>query len=177
MFTDPQPLFIFQFAMSLLVFGLIARQYLEPWLARLPLAHVLSPLLFFHAFRYVGASFMSPSVIDPSVPSSFTIPGTIGDLLAAFLALVSLGALRGGSRWALPLLWVFNLVGTLDFINAIYQGVRVGLPHYQLGATWFIITLYVPALLVVHLLIFRLLLTRSSELSASGRGLKAREAL
>ncbi len=96
MFTDPQPLFIFQFAMSLLVFGLIARQYLEPWLARLPLAHVLSPLLFFHAFRYVGASFMSPSVIDPSVPSSFTIPGTIGDLPGPGLAGGASGGLEVG---------------------------------------------------------------------------------
>jgi len=177
MLTDTQPLFLFQFAMSLLVFGLIARMYLDPKLVQLPIAQALSPLLIFHAFRYVGATFMSPSVIDPSVPSSFTVPGAIGDLLAVFLALASLWALRGGSRLTLPLLWVFNVVGTLDFVNAIYQGVRVGLPHYQLGATWFIITIYVPALLVVHLIIFRILLTRSSELPEIGLRLKAKQGL
>jgi len=177
MFSDSQPLFLFQFAMSLVVFGLIAWLYLGPALARLPVVQALSPLLIFHAFRYVGATFMSPSVIDPSVPSSFTVPGAVGDLLAVFLALASLWALRSGSRMALSLLWVFNVVGTLDFLNAIYQGLRVSLPQYQLGATWFIITLYVPALLVVHLMIFRILWIRSSELLAMGRRLKAKEAL
>lgn len=166
MFTDPQPLFIFQFAMSLLVFGLIARLYLGPALTRMPVAEALSPLLLFHAFRYIGATFMSPSVIDPTVPSSFTVPGTVGDLLAAFLALLALWALRSGSSLALPLLWVFNLEGSLDFVNAIYQGLVVGLPHFQLGATWFIPTLFVPALIVVHALIFRILLTRSSEIKS-----------
>ena len=94
MLQDSQPLFIFQFAMSLLVFGLIARLYVGPALARLPIVQALSPLLLFHAFRYVGATFMTPSVMDPAVPDRFTVPGTVGDLLAAFLALAALWALH-----------------------------------------------------------------------------------
>lgn len=163
---DSQLVFFLQIVLSLVVYTLIARWYLAPVLARLPLAQALTPLLLFHATRYVGATFLTPSVIDARVPSSFTVPGAVGDLLAVLLALIALAALRRGSRFAPPLLWVFNLEGTLDFAVAFIQGVRVGLPYYQLGATWFIPTMLVPAYLVVHILIFRMLLARAHELRA-----------
>ena len=46
--------------------------------------------------------------------------------------------------------WIFNIVGTVDLVNALrHQGV-VDL----LGAAWFIPTFLVPLLLVTHFLIF-----------------------
>lgn len=164
---DSQLLFILQIVLSLIVYTLVARWYLAPVLARLPLVQALTPLLLFHATRYVGATFLTPSVIDARVPVSFTVPGAVGDLLAVLLALIALAALRTDSRFALPLLWVFNVEGTLDFAVAVVQGVRVGLPYYQLGAAWFIPTMLVPAYLVVHILIFRMLLSRAHELRSS----------
>lgn len=161
---DSQLLFTSQIVLSLVVYTLVARWYLAPVLARLSLVQALTPLLLFHATRYIGATFLTSSVIDARVPGSFTVPGAVGDLLAVLLALVALASLRTGSRFALPLLWVFNLEGTLDFAVAFVQGVRVGLPYYQLGATWFIPTMLVPAYLVVHILIFRMLLARAHEL-------------
>lgn len=161
---DSQLVFFLQIVLSLIVYTLVARWYLAPVLARLPLVQALTPLLLFHATRYVGTTFLTSSVIDARVPVSFTVPGAVGDLLAVLLALIALTALRTGSRFALPLLWVFNLEGTLDFAVAIIQGVRVGLPYYQLGATWFIPTMLVPAYLVVHILIFRMFLARAHEL-------------
>lgn len=165
---NSQLLFGFQVVMSLIVFGLIARWYVRPMLARLTVVQALTPLVLFHATRYVGATFLTPSVIDPNTPAAFTVPGAVGDLLTVFLALVALWALRRGSRWTLPLLWIFNVVGTLDFINAFYQGIRLDLTRYQLGATWFIPTVLVPAYIVVHALIFEILIRRSSELPHVG---------
>jgi hypothetical protein len=54
---------------------------------------------------------------------------------------------------AMPLMWVFNIEGTLDLLNAFVQGVqrvRVG----DLGATYFIPTVAVPGLLVTHVMMF-----------------------
>jgi hypothetical protein len=65
----------------------------------------------------------------------------------------------------LTLVWLFNIEGTVDLLNAIYLGLATGITSYQLGAAWFIPTVYVPALLVTHALIFVLLLS-------GGRGQK-----
>lgn len=150
--------------MSLIVFGLVARWYLRPALASATIVQALTPLLLFHATRYVGATFLTPAVIDPDAPAAFTVPGAVGDLLTVLLALVALWALRRGSRLTLPLLWAFNIVGTLDFINAFYLGISLDLTSYRLGATWFIPTVLVPAYFIVHILIFEILIRRSSEL-------------
>ena len=54
---------------------------------------------------------------------------------------------------SLPPLLVL-LVGLLDLINAFYQG----LTHdVQLGAAYFIPTFVVPALVITHLMMFRML--------------------
>jgi hypothetical protein len=164
-----QLLFAFQIAMSLIVYGLVARVYLSPALARRSIVDALTPLLLFHATRYIGAVFLTPSVTDASIPASFTVPGAVGDVLSAFLALGALAALRSGSRWALALVWVFNVWGTFDFLNAFANGIALGLPNYPLGAVWFIPTLLVPAYFVLHVLIFGILLTRSGELRGSAK--------
>ena len=55
----------------------------------------------------------------------------------------------------MPLTWVFNVWGLLDLVNAFYQG----LSHdVQLGAAYYIPTFIVPALVVTHVMIFRMLL-------------------
>jgi hypothetical protein len=161
-----QALFGFQIVMSLLVYGLIARWYITPAVMRAPVVQALTPLLLFHATRYIGAVFLTPSVMDPRVPASFTVPGVVGDVLAAFLALLALWALRRGSRYALGLLWLFNIEGTLDFLNAFVHGITIGLQDYQLGVIWFIPTLLVPAYFVLHLVMFQVLIRRSDELRA-----------
>jgi len=43
----------------------------------------------------------------------------IGDLLAALLAFLGILALRREWRIAIPLVWVFNVEGPLDFLNAV----------------------------------------------------------
>jgi len=56
--------------------------------------------------------------------------------------------------------WVFNTFGTADLLFAFYQGSRISLPNTQglLGAGYFILTAYVPLLLITHGLTFRILL-------------------
>jgi hypothetical protein len=91
-----------------------------------------------------------------------------GDLATSILALLALAVL--GSRPGTMLVWVFNIVGTVDLLNAFYQGNRLGVgitPGLQ-GAAYFIPTVLVPLLLVTHVLVFRILLR--TDAAADPRG-------
>jgi hypothetical protein len=163
--NSPQ-IFGLQFALNLIVFALIARWYIAPRLSALPLHAALTPLLLLHAMRTVGMVFIVPAVVDPNLPRDFAVPATYGDLLAVLLALAALAALRARLTGALVLVWIFNIEGTVDFLYALYQGLRLGLTDYQLGVAWYIPTFIVPALLVTHIMIYALLLKRSRHYRA-----------
>lgn len=147
-------------ALGLVVFGLVARWYLVPLLARVGRDEALVPFLLFHAFRYVGLAFLIPGVTAGALDPRFAAPAAYGDLVAALLALVAVAALR--LRWtvAVPLVWLFNVAGTLDLFNAVYRGFLYT-PDGHLGATYFIPAVLVPALLVSHALVSWLLLRRA----------------
>jgi hypothetical protein len=75
--------------------------------------------------------------------------------------LALLGIVLLESRLGTVVVWALNIVGTVDLLNAFYQGNRLGLgttPGLQ-GAAYFIPTVLVPLLLVTHALMFRILLT------------------
>ena len=152
-------IFGLQFLLSLILYGLIAGWYLAPRLG-LPLPSALTPLLFLHAFRHLGMVFLVPTVVGGRLASEFAVPAAYGDLLAALLALAAILAL--GARWrpALALVWLFNVVGTVDLVNALYQGLRLNV-GVGLGAAYYIPTAAVPALLVTHAMIFTMLVRRS----------------
>ena len=46
------------------------------------------------------------------------MPTAYGDLTAAILALLELASLRYDAAFAVPMLWLFNIVGLLDLIYA-----------------------------------------------------------
>ncbi len=151
-------IFGLQVVLSLVVYSLIARWYVVPRLAALPLRDALTPLLLLHAFRYLGMVFLVPTVVGPALPAAFAVPAAYGDLLAALLALLAIAALRQAWPLAIPLVWLFNVEGTLDLVNAFYQGLR---NDVQLGAAYYIPTVAVPALLVTHAMIFAMLIRRT----------------
>ena len=151
-------IFGLQFLLSLIVYSLIARWYVAPRLAALPLGAALTPLLFLHAFRHVGMVFLVPTVVGPALPAAFAVPAAYGDLLTALLALLAILGLRGQWGPARTLVWIFNLVGTVDLLNALFQGSRLGV---ELGAAYYIPTFAVPALLVTHAMIFARLVRRA----------------
>ncbi len=112
-----------------------------------------------HAFRHVGMVFLVPGVVDQPLPAEFADPAAYGDLATGAIALFAIVALR--FRWsvALALVWIFNIVGTVDLANALRHGdVAPGF-----GAAWFIPTMLVPLLLVTHFLMFKRLLVRGQE--------------
>lgn len=152
-------LFGLSVAMSFIASGIIAWLFVWPRLKVMSRDDALLPLVVPHTFRFVGLSFLVPGVVSPSLAPAFAAPAAYGDLGAAILAIAAVFSLRYRTLWAIPLVWLFNLWGTIDLLNAIYQGqIGVGIGPGSLGAAFFIPTVIVPALLITHGLIFRLLL-------------------
>ncbi len=139
--------------MGLTAYSLIAKWYVMPWFLSQPRAKALAPILLFHSFRFIGLAFLIPGVTSQPLDSKFADPAAYGDLLAALLALLALFALRREWRTAIPLVWLFNVEGTLDLLNAVTQGLRYT-EDGALGATFFIPMVIVPALLVSHVMVF-----------------------
>ncbi len=158
---DTLAIFGLQFFLSLVTWGLIAKWVLAPWLEKESPQNALFWLTLPHAFRYMGMVFLVPGVVARPLPGDFATPAAYGDLVTGVLALLALIALRTGWARAMALVWLFNIVGTADLLNALrHRGVAP-----DLGAAWFIPTFLVPLLLVTHVMIFVRLLRRESGAS------------
>jgi hypothetical protein len=143
---------------SFTAWGIIAAHFILPELRDRSHVDALRPLLTLHTFRFIGLSFLIPGVVSPDVPAAFATSAAYGDIVAAVLALLSLAAIR--NSLGIPLVWVFNIWGSADLINAFYQANAAGLLPGELGAAYYIPTAIVPLLLITHALMFRLLLRR-----------------
>ena len=144
--------------MSFVSYGVAAKLYVWPRLRIMERSRALAPLVTPHMFlRFIGLSFLVPGVVSPSLPAAFAIPAGYGDLVAGILAIVATVALVKRASWAVAAVWLFNLWGAADFVLAFYQGGHLRIEPGAFGASFFIVTAVAPALLVTHILIFRLL--------------------
>jgi hypothetical protein len=143
----------FNLLFSTLVFWVAARIYVLPNLSKLEPRAVLLPILLLHSFRHLGLMFLAPGATYAGVPPQFAYPAAFGDLLAAVLALAAIPAVVQGARAARPLVWIFNVEGTLDLIDAIALATIYGAPPYM-GPAYWIPAFWVPALLVTHYITF-----------------------
>ena len=157
---DSEQVFAVEVVGFLVLFSLVAVWYWWPGLLRLGTVEALTPLLLLHVSRTVGLTVLVAGVTDPSLPRSFAVPVAYGDLAAAVLALLTIVALRRRLPLWPIVAWVFTVEGTGDLLNAFIQGYRIDVSSYELGATWFIFTVLVPALLVTHVMIAMILIRR-----------------
>ena len=111
--------------------------WIIPWLKNYPFYKGLALLTIPHIFRYIGLSFLITGVTTSPLDSRFATSAAYGDLLAAVLALVAVVALLGKLRYAISLVWIFNVLGIFDFLVAITQGIRYTHPA-EMGATFYI---------------------------------------
>lgn len=140
--------------MSFLVWNKISKKYLWSQIKDLELEKAVQPILLLNSFRFAGLSFFVPGVVHPGLNPAWAIPAAFGDFTAAILAFLTL-SLTSTALFK-PLLWIFNILGFLDLILAFINGPRYGILPF-LGPAYYIIILYVPLLLLTHLMVFRLL--------------------
>jgi hypothetical protein len=138
----------------LLCFGV----YILPRLKSMDLVAAHRAIATLHSFRFFGLVFILPGVVG-NLPASFATFAAYWDLATGVLAILALLAVR-----IRPLFWLFivafNLVGVVDLILDYYHAIKVGLPAMagQLGATYAIPIIYVPVLMITHVVAFYLLL-------------------
>jgi hypothetical protein len=150
--------FVLSVAGAFLASSAVAYIYVWPALRALPRFDALRLLAAFHAFRFFGMNFLVAGFVSPELSSDFASKVAWGDFIAAALALLSMAALSWRWSLAIPIVWIFNIWGTLDLLNAYYMGATQLRDPGLMAAGIYVPALYVPLLLVSHLLIFLLLL-------------------
>ena len=130
----------------LLAFG----TYLWPWLKKMERFEAQRFIATLHSFRFFGLVFIMPGVIG-NLPPGFAGFAAYGDFATGLLAMLALLTAR-----IPPLFWLFvaafNVVGVTDLLVDYYHAVMIDLPAMagQLGATYWIPILYVPILMITH---------------------------
>ena len=146
--------FFISYAAAFLVFGLIGKWYVWPAIKDRTPEVALTPLLLYACLRVNGLMFLMPGLVSPDLPRAFAVPTAYGDVTAAVLALLAVACLRSGSILAAPMVWLFNVVGFLDLIYANVSTFKDNVDPTQLGVSYYLAVLNVPAMLVVHVIIF-----------------------
>jgi hypothetical protein len=140
--------------------------YIWPWLKALDRVEAHRAIATLHSFRFFGLVFLVPGVVSPDLPASFATFAAYGDFATGVLAMLALLTVR-----IRPLFWLFvvafNVVGVVDLIVDYYHGNQIGLPALagELGATYAIPIIYVPLLMITHVIAFYLLARRAPEVA------------
>jgi hypothetical protein len=141
------------------IFFVAARLYLLPLVSRLRPKQILVPILLLHSTRHLGMMFLTRGATYPGLPPEFAYPAAFGDLVTAILAFVAIPLVLRGSRLAKPIVWVFNIFGTVDLLVAITMATVYNAP-VEMGPAYWIPAFWVPLLLVTHYVAFVVLLRR-----------------
>jgi hypothetical protein len=144
----------------LLCFG----AYILPWLRSMDRVAAQRAIATLHSFRFFGLVFILPGIVSPNLPAGFAVFAAYGDFATGVLAMLALLTVR-----IRPLFWLFvvafNLVGAVDIIVDYYHAIQVGLPAHAewLGATYAIPIIYVPLLMITHIVAFYFLVRPQAE--------------
>ena len=155
----PQIIFQLQLVLGYVACLLCFSAYIFPRLKRMDRFDAQRAIATFHSFRFFGLVFILPGIVSPNLPAAFATVAAYGDLATGLLAMLALLTVR-----IRPIFWffvvAFNLVGVSDLIVDYYHATRVGLPALagQLNATYAIPIIYVPMLMITHVVAFYFLL-------------------
>jgi hypothetical protein len=156
---SPETLFRIQLVLGYVAWLLCFRVYIMPRLRSMDLVSAQRAIATLHSFRFFGLVFILPGVVGPNLPASFATFAAYWDLATGVLAMLALLTVR-----IRPLFWFFvvsfNLVGIIDLILDYNHATQVNLPAMagQLGAGYAIPIIYVPVLMITHVVAFYLLL-------------------
>jgi hypothetical protein len=155
---SPETIFRIQLVLGYVAWLLAFGTYFWPRLKAMDSVGAHRLIATLHSFRFFGLVFVVPGVIGPNLPPSFAVFAACGDFATGVLALLALLTVR-----IRPLFWslvvAFNLVGATDILVDYYHAIQAGLPTMpgQLAATYAIPIIYVPILMITHVVAFYLL--------------------
>jgi hypothetical protein len=155
---SPEPIFQIHLVLGYVAWLLCFGVYIRPRLMAMDRSEAQRAIATLHSFRFFGLVFILPGVVGPNLPAGFATFAAYGDFVTGVLALLALLTVR-----IRPLFWLFivafNLVGVADLVVDYYHATQLGLPALagQLGAAYAIPILYVPLLMITHVVAFYLL--------------------
>jgi hypothetical protein len=156
---SPATVFQVQLVLGYVPWLLFLSAYAWPRLKTMDQVEAQRAIATLHSFRFFGLVFIVPGVVGSNLPAGFATFSAYGDLATGVLAMLALLTVR-----IRPVFWLFvvafNLVGAIDIIVDYYHGNQLGLAPLagELGATYAIPIIYVPALMITHVVAFYLLL-------------------
>ena len=117
-----------------------------------------------HSFRFFGLVFILSGVVSSDLPASFAVFAAYWDFATGVLAMLALLTVRMRALFWLFVV-AFNLVGTADLIVDYYHAIQVDLPAHAewLGSTYAIPIIYVPLLMITHIVAFYFLARPQSK--------------
>lgn len=155
---SPETLFRTHLVLGYVAWLLCFGAYLWPKLKSMDPVSAQRAIATLHSFRFFGLVFILPGVVGPNLPASFTVFSAYGDLATGLLAILALLTIRMRAPF-----WTFvvayNLAGVTDLVGDYYHAIRAGVPAIagQFGATYYIPVIYVPLLMITHMVAFYLL--------------------
>ena len=144
-------IFLIQLILGYVAWLLCFGAYGLPRLRAMDRVQVHRAIATLHSFRFFGLVFILPGVVGPGLPADFATAAAYGDFAAGLLAILALLTVR-----IRPLFWTFivgfNVVGAGDILLDYARAIRDGLPDQAgaLGAAYAIPILYVPLLMITH---------------------------
>jgi hypothetical protein len=143
---------------------LLISTYVLPKLRSMDRIAALRAIATFHSFRFFGLVFILPGVVGPNLPASFAVFAAYGDFATGVLAILALLTVRIRALF-ITLVVAFNVVGATDIIVDYYHGFQIDIGSIagQLGAGYVIPVIYVPALMITHVVAFYLLVRHERE--------------
>lgn len=134
------------------------RYWIQPKISKLSIHEALLPFVFLNTFRYLGLSFMAKEQFYDGFPTDFLTTVGLWDLTTAILAIITTVALKTKWKFAIPLVWIFNIVGFADLITAFPQFFGLELYNQNLGFIWLMFVTYGLTTFMSHIFIFYRLL-------------------
>ena len=155
---SPATIFDIHLALGYVPWLLCFGAYVWPRLKAMDPVEAHRAIATLHSFRFFGLVFLIPGVVGANLPAGFATFAAYGDFATGLLAMLALLTVR-----VRPLFWSFavgfNVVGAADILIDYYHGTQLGLANFagELGATYAIVMIYVPLLMITHVAAFTLL--------------------
>lgn len=161
---SPSWIFNLHLVLGYVAWLLCTAAYIQPKLRAMSLIDAQRVIAALHSFRFFGLVFILPGVVGHNLPHGFAPFAAYGDLATGLLAMLALMTIRF-RRLFLSLVVAFNLVGAIDILVDYFHGVRLNLPAAsgELGSTYAIVIVYVPLLMITHVLSLSMLLRRRKD--------------
>ncbi len=158
---SPEAIFRIHLVLGYVAWLLVLSAYVMPRLRSMDAIAAHRAIATLHSFRFFGLVFILPGFVGPDLPAQFAGFAAYWDLATGVLAMLALLTVR-----IRPLFWLFvvgfNLVGVIDLVLDYYHATMANVPAVagQFGAAYVIPVIYVPLLMITHVVAFYLLVSR-----------------